>query len=348
MNLLTVFWNLVIESAPWLLLGYLLAGIIKQVIPSEWVHRQLAKPGFVSIVKGAFIGAPLPLCSCGVIPTALAVRKAGASKGATASFLVATPETGVDSISFSYAVLGPIFAIARPIAALLSAIVAGALVNSFDKEEMRAEPEQASNSCCHSKQQDAVVEAGLGAKLISAVQYGYGRMISDTAKWLLIGLVAATIITAVVPQSFFLRWGDGLLAMVVMIVVGLPMYICATASTPVAAGLLFAGLSPGAALVFMLTGPATNIATMGVIKKELGMRSLIAYMVGVSVTAIVCGLLLNQLYELFSWTLQLSMMEHAESYPLWRQLAAVLLAALLARVWLQPLFNRKPTLVEAA
>jgi len=232
MSLLTIFWNLVIESAPWLLLGYLLAGIIKQVIPAEWVHKQLAQPGFMSIVKGAFIGAPLPLCSCGVIPTALAVRRAGASKGATSSFLVATPETGVDSISFSYAILGPIFAIARPIAALTSAIVAGVLVNGFDKEKHAEVPEQKSSSCCHGKKEGTVVvaEPSLGAKLVSAVQYGYGRMISDTAKWLLIGLLAATIITAVVPQSFFLRWGDGLLAMLIMVVVGLPMYICATGS----------------------------------------------------------------------------------------------------------------------
>lgn len=349
MNLLTIFWNLVIESAPWLLIGYLLAGVIKQVIPSEWVHKQLAKPGFVSIVKGAFIGAPLPLCSCGVIPTALAVRKAGASKGATSSFLVATPETGVDSISFSFAVLGPIFAIARPIAALTSAIVAGVLVNSFDTEEELVEPVKAAGSCCHSKQQEqAEPQTGLGEKLISAVQYGYGRMISDTAKWLVIGLVAATIITAVIPQSFFLQWGDGLVAMIVMVVVGLPMYICATASTPVAAGLLFAGISPGAALVFMLTGPATNIATMGVIKEQLGMRSLTAYMAGVIITAIACGLLLNELYAVFGWQLQLSMMEHGESYPLWRQLAAVLLCALLARVWLQPLFAHKTEMLESS
>ena len=352
MNILTIFWNLVIESAPWLLIGYLLAGIIKQVIPSEWVHKQLAKPGFASIAKGAFIGAPLPLCSCGVIPTALAVRKAGASKGATSSFLVATPETGVDSISFSFAVLGPVFAIARPIAALISAIVAGVLVNSFDKEEDVIEPVKAESSCCHSKKQEEMRAAnaaapGLGEKMISAVQYGYGRMISDTAKWLLIGLVAATLITAAVPQSFFLQWGDGLLAMIVMVIVGLPMYICATASTPVAAGLLFAGVSPGAALVFMLTGPATNIATMGVIREQLGARSLLAYMVGVIVSAIACGLILNQLYALYGWPLQLTMMEHGESYPLWRQLAAVLLCALLARVWLQPLFVRRAELLES-
>lgn len=348
MNLLSIFWSLVIESAPWLLIGYLLAGIIKQVIPSEWVHKQMAEPGFVSIVKGAFIGAPLPLCSCGVIPTALAVRKAGASKGATSSFLVATPETGVDSISFSFAVLGPVFALARPIAALSSAIVAGLLVNSFDPEEEAIEPVKAESSCCHSKEQEeSAREPGLGEKMISAVQYGYGRMISDTAKWLLIGLVAATLITAAVPQSFFLQWGDGLLAMIVMVLVGLPMYICATASTPVAAGLLFAGVSPGAALVFMLTGPATNIATMGVIREQLGTRSLIAYMVGVIVSAIVSGLTLNQLYGLYGWPLQLSLMEHGASYPLWRQLAAVLLCALLARVWLQPLFERRAELLES-
>jgi uncharacterized protein len=352
MNLLGIFWNLVIESAPWLLVGYLLAGIIKQVIPSEWVHKQLAKPGFVSIVKGAFIGAPLPLCSCGVIPTALAVRKAGASKGATSSFLVATPETGVDSISFSYAMLGPIYAIARPIGALTSAILAGILVNSFDKEENEVEETASCSSCCSSKKESAVSEVaeeepGLGEKLIAAVQYGYGRMISDTAKWLLIGLGAATIITALVPQSFFLQWGDGVVAMLVMVVVGLPMYICATASTPVAAGLLFAGISPGAALVFMLTGPATNIATMGVIKEQLGTRSLLAYLVGVIATAIVCGLVLNELYAAFQWPLQLSMMEHGENPALWRQLAAVLLAGLVARVWIQPLFTRKPKMVEA-
>jgi len=339
MNLLSIFWDLVLESAPWLLVGYLLAGIIKQVIPSSWVEKQLSTSGPVSIIKGAFIGAPLPLCSCGVIPTALAIRKAGASKGATSSFLVATPETGVDSISFSYAVLGPIFAIARPIGALISAIVAGLMVLVLDKEDAPVEEVSSCGGCCGGKKQETEQEPTFGQKLIGAVQYGYGRMISDTAKWLVIGLVAAAIITAVVPQSFFLRWGDGLLAMLIMVVVGLPMYICATASTPVAASLLFAGISPGAALVFMLTGPATNIATMGVIKEQLGMRSLIAYLTGVIGTAIVSGLVLNELYEAYAWPLQLSMAEHGEGFPLWRQLLGVLLVALIARVWLQPLWQ---------
>ncbi|MCI5108193.1 MAG: SO_0444 family Cu/Zn efflux transporter [Pseudomonadales bacterium] len=342
MEVISIFWDLVVESAPWLLAGYLLAGIIKQVIPSSWIEKQLAEPGMLPVIKGAFIGAPLPLCSCGVIPTALAIRKAGASKGATSSFLVATPETGVDSISFSYAVLGPIFALFRPIGALVSAIIAGTLVLLFDKEEAPvAKAASSGGSCCASKKQEAVVdERSLGQRLVAAVQYGYGRMISDTAKWLAIGLIAAALITSVVPQSFFLQWGDGLLAMLIMVAVGLPMYICATASTPVAASLLFAGISPGAALVFMLTGPATNIATMGVIREQLGNRSLIAYLAGVIGTAVACGLILNQLYASFGWPLQLSMEEHGHGFPVWRHLLGVVLVALILRVWIQPPLQR--------
>jgi uncharacterized membrane protein YraQ (UPF0718 family) len=339
MTLLENFWNLVIESAPWLLVGYLLAGVIKQVIPSSWVEKQLAEPGLASVVKGAFIGAPLPLCSCGVIPTALAIRKSGASKGATASFLVATPETGVDSISFSFAILGPVFTIARPIAALVSAIVAGILVRVIDTDDNLVVEEKSCGSCCSSNKAESV-EPSMQKKLISAVNYGYGRMISDTAKWLSIGLVAATVITTYVPQSFFLQWGDGLVAMMIMVVVGLPMYICATASTPVASSMLFAGISPGAALVFMLTGPATNIATMGVIREQLGNRSLIAYLIGVICTAIICGLMLNQLFNVFGWSLQLELMAHGETWPLWRQLAAVLLTVLVLRVFVSPLLTR--------
>ncbi len=365
MIFLASFWDLVVESAPWLLAGYLLAGIIKQVIPDRWIKGQLARPGAGPVLKAAFIGAPLPLCSCGVIPAALGIRKAGASRGATSSFLVATPETGVDSISFSYAVLGPIFAVSRPVGAILSAIAAGLLVNAMHREDetaaadccaaaqLKQAPQEseaadaAASACCASAQQRAK-PLPLGERFVKAIAYGYGRMIADTAKWLVIGLAAAALVAVLVPQSFFLRWGDGLPAMIVMVIVGLPMYICATASTPVAAGFLFAGISPGAALVFLLTGPATNIATMGVIREQMGTRSLIAYLIGVIGTAIACGLLLNELYAWFGWPLQLSAMAHGESWSWWRHGLAVLLSALVLRVWIQPLFAQRGRLAESA
>jgi hypothetical protein len=212
----------------------------------------------------------------------------------------------------------------------------------FDREEpVIEEKSQSCGNCCTDSQQETSQTVSLGQRFLNAVRYGYGRMIQDTAKWLVIGLVAAPFITALVPQSFFLQWGDGLLAMLIMVIVGLPMYICATASTPVAASLLFAGISPGAALVFMLTGPATNIATMGVIREQLGLRSLVAYLIGVIGTAIACGLILNELYQVLNLSLQLEIIEHGQSYPLWRQLAAVFLTSLVASVWLQPMLSRQ-------
>jgi uncharacterized membrane protein YraQ (UPF0718 family) len=214
------------------------------------------------------------------------------------------------------------------------------MVSAVDKDESPIEPEPVKSSCCSSKQAPAEAERSFAEKLVASVKYGYGRMISDTAKWLIIGLVGAAVVTTFVPQSFFLQWGDGLMAMIVMVIVGLPMYICATASTPVAASLLFAGISPGAALVFMLTGPATNIATMGVIKDQLGVKALVAYLISVIATAIICGLLLNLAYQQFGWALQLNIMEHGETIPLWRHIAAIVLAALVLRVYAQPVFER--------
>lgn len=339
---------MVIESAPWLLLGYFIAGLIKQVIPTQWIEKQLATPGLLSITKGALIGAPLPLCSCGVIPTALAVRQAGASKGATASFLVATPETGVDSIAFSYAILGPVFAFARPMGALFSAITAGIAVNVFGQEELTQSAEKPTGCCSSEKSvEESATRESFPERLVMALQYGYGRMISDTAKWLVIGLVAAAAMTTFIPESFFLQWGDGLGAMLLMVLAGLPMYICATASTPVAAGLLFAGVSPGAALVFMLTGPATNIATMGVIKEQLGSRSLMAYLLSVIGAAIACGLLLNAIYDAFESPLRYMNVSHGETTPIWRQGLAVLLSCLVLRVWIRRLVVNEGNLVEA-
>lgn len=340
MNFLYNFWLIIVESAPWLLVGYLLAGIINEIIPSSWVRKQLAANSWLTVIKGALIGAPLPLCSCGVIPAAVAIRKAGASRGASASFLVATPETGVDSVAFSYAVLGPLYAIARPIAAVFSAIATGLLVNALDNKDERAETTVATtSSCCASKTncspEQKSVPIPLAKKFTAALNYGYNTMIADTAGWLLIGFIAAAAITTWVPQSFFMQWGTGIGAMLIMVLIGLPMYICATASTPIAASFLFAGISPGAALVFLLTGPATNVATIGIIKQHLGMRSLVAYLIGVTGSAIFCGLLLDYYVEISNWHFDKLSYDGYEHFAWWRHAAAILLCALVLRIFLQ-------------
>ena len=303
MQLIRNFTELFMESAPWLMLGLFIAGMMRSYLPSDLLARHLGKPGFTSVVKAALIGAPLPLCSCGVIPAAVGLRRSGASKAATTSFLISTPETGVDSISVSYAMLGPFMAIVRPIAAIVSAIAAGLLVGRDEESKpvkkkacccKKEEPEE-EVSCC-SKEPTPSAGAVLG-KLKSGLRFTCVDLVKDITLWLMIGLVFAALVKTYVPNEFLAQWGDGFLAFVVMAAIGVPMYICATASTPIAAGLLFSGVSPGAVLVFMLVGPATNLATMGLVKVELGTRALFAYLGGGIGVGFAFGYLTNFMAE---------------------------------------------------
>lgn len=361
------FWQLFVISAPWLLLGLFIAGLIKVYLPKNFLIKHLGKEGFVSTVKAALIGAPMPLCSCGVIPAALGLRRAGASKSATTAFLVSTPETGVDSISVSYVLLGPFMAVIRPIAAITSAIVAGLLVGR-DKDktsEENAHKHDVKETCCSKKEPkveisccskkepeskpaevaccsenkhqtphshtDTIGEPS--SRIFEALHFSCTKLLQDTAKWLLIGLFFAALIQTFVPNDFFTQWGTGILAMVVVVLISIPMYICATASTPIAAGLLLSGVSPGAVLVFMLAGPATNIATLGVVINELGKRAVAAYLTGVIGIAIIFGLLTDFLVETYGIEVAPMLGEENHVLPHWlMQAFAILLIALLIRL----------------
>lgn len=328
MELFSNFVLLFTESAPFLLLGMLIAGMINQWIPRTWVEKTLG--GKSSIVNAALIGAPLPLCSCSVIPVAMGIRRSGASKASTASFLVATPETGVDSIGITYALMGPIMAVARPIAAIISAIVAGLLVLWFGKPDAATEQEPQANtttSCCHKAK---AAPSSISEKIQAAFVFGYGQLLRDFMLWFLIGIFFAALVTTVVPVGFLNQYAQGILAMLVVVLISIPMYVCATASTPIAVGLLLSGITPGAALVFMLTGPATNIATLMVIKNELGKRELGLYLVAIVSSALISGLILDALFEQFDWQLQLSHGEHSDMVGIFYQGCALVLAGLIA------------------
>jgi len=287
------FIALFVESAPWLLMGFTIAGIMKVFIPSELLAKHLGEPGLMATVKAALLGAPLPLCSCGVIPAALGLRRSGASKAATTSFLISTPETGVDSVTVSYAMLGPFMAVIRPVAAISTAITAGLLVGKDTDEPMSTAPIK--NCCAVNPPRDSNRQESLPSRLKASFQFTFVDLIRDISLWLLIGLGMAALVKAYIPTEFLAQWGDGFMAFVVMALIGVPMYICALASTPIAAGLLFAGVSPGATLVFMLVGPATNIATIGLVKRELGTRALAAYLSSVVGVGFAFGYLTNYL-----------------------------------------------------
>lgn len=336
------FSALFIESAPWLLLGFAIAGFIKVFIPKNYLNRHLGGNNLWTTVKAAFIGAPLPLCSCGVVPTALGLRRAGVSKNATVSFLIATPETGIDSVSITYALMGPFMAIARPISAIFSAITAGILVGKTSEEviEQNSDPIEPSNTtntdekkCCSSKKAEEDIEAKIEKqtiqeKLALGSRFAFIEMLDDIVIWFLIGLAFAAAIETWVPVSFLTHWGDSWVTFVIMALIGIPMYICATASTPIAAGLLLSGISPGAVLVFMLAGPATNLGTMGIILKELGKKATFAYLIGVILTSFICGYLTNYLVTLWGIQILPHMTTHAMDKNLIDYAATTVLAML--------------------
>ncbi|MES9942245.1 MAG: SO_0444 family Cu/Zn efflux transporter [Candidatus Thiodiazotropha sp. 6PLUC2] len=299
MSLLHNLFDLYLEAAPWLLLGLVMAGLLKAWLPPGMLQQKLGQGRFLPVIKASLIGAPLPLCSCGVLPAAMALRRSGASKSATVSFMISTPETGPDSIAITYALLGPFMALLRPVAAVVSALFTGLLNNLFDSQQEIKQPSNilpvidstasgcSEGACCAV---DREKNEGIWQRSVAGLKYAFTAILDDIGLWLIAGLILAALVMSYIPTESLSSWGSGLPAMLMMLLVGIPMYICATASTPLAAAMILAGISPGTVLVFLLAGPATNLATIGVIHREMGVRTLVIYLLGISLSSILIGL----------------------------------------------------------
>ena len=309
---------LITGMSPYLLLGFLLAGLMHAFVPGKFYTKYLSRKSFRSVLNAALLGIPLPLCSCGVIPTAMSLRKEGASKGAVVSFLIATPQTGVDSIIATFSLMGLPFAIVRPIAALFTAIFGGVIVDKAEPEKKccchSEEKETEEHSCCcHSHKEEAEhvchchseekkAEDGCHShksfftKIKEALTYAYVDMIEDVGKWLVVGLVVAAAITVLVPTEYFAVFqGNTLASMLLVLCIAMPMYLCATGSIPIAVALMMKGLTPGAALVMLMAGPACNFASMLLIRRSLGLRTMLVYILSIVLGAVAFGYLIDML-----------------------------------------------------
>lgn len=288
------------EMAPYLLLGFFFAGLLRAFVPKGVCRRHLAPRNMRSVVKAAALGIPLPLCSCGVIPTSVGLRREGASHGACTSFLIATPQTGVDSITATYSLMGLPFAIVRPIAALFTAMFGGWLVNRFAKEDEAVSAEASlhheQEACSDSCQPEETEGGTFLAKFRSGMRYAFVEMLQDVGKWLVVGLLIAALITVAVPNEWLAALHEyKLLNMVIVLAVAVPMYVCATGSIPIAVSLMAKGLTPGAALVLLMAGPAVNSASMLVIGRVFGKRTLKLYLLAIIIGAVGFGLCIDYL-----------------------------------------------------
>ena len=330
------------DAAVFVLFGFIVAGLLHVFIPTKMMRRFLGTGRFGPVIRASIIGLPLPLCSCGVLPAAIGLRRQGASKGATVSFLISTPETSVDSIAISFALLDPIMAIFRPVAAFITALVSGVACDrivSGEEEERKEEVE--SHACCeiHGKQG----EGTLRARLTHGARFAFVEMMEDLGKWLLIGIAIAAVISAAVPKDTLEHIPGGRpVAMLAMLVVGVPLYMCSTSSTPLAASLILAGVSPGAVLVLLLAGPATNSAGIIMIARELGKKAAAVYLSSVAVVSILMGVLLDVVYDHIVGTPAKALIGTAsEALPEWLRIGgAVVLAGLLVRTLAVKLLKR--------
>ena len=288
----SAFWMTLTQMSPYLLLGFGVAGALSVLISAEFVERHLGGHGIWPLLKASLFGIPLPLCSCGVIPVTMSLRKHGASKGAAISFLLSTPQTGADSILVTYSLLGPVYAVFRPVAALVTGLVGGTLVAVVDREKKAEEVEPCNDECCADKEKRPWY--------VRMLKYGFLTLPRDIGTSMLVGLGVAALIAAVIPDDYFAPLlGGGVVAMLVMMVLGIPVYVCATASVPVAVALIMKGVSPGAVLVFLMTGPATNAAALTTIWASLGGKTAITYLLTVAGSAIAAGMVLDGFFGYF-------------------------------------------------
>ena len=344
------FIDLVTEMSPYLLLGFLLAGLMHAFIPGTIYSKYLAKPNMRSVVLAALFGIPLPLCSCGVLPTAMSLRREGASKGAAVSFLIATPQTGVDSIIATFSLMGLPFAIIRPIAALATAIFGGKMVNVIEGDEGAGKidgthelsnEDHCGDDCCggHDKAPTSFV-----GKVIEALRYAYIDMMESVGKWLVVGLIVAGLITIFVPDSYFEIFKDNsFTSMLLVLCISIPMYLCATGSIPIAVALMMKGLTPGAALVLLMAGPACSVASVLVVSKVLGRRTLTAYLFSIISGAVGFGLVTDYLLPR-AWFMSHLVANDAcceEENSLFATSCTILLFLLLANAFIRRRFRSK-------
>lgn len=327
-------WQIFVEAAPFVLFGFFAAGLLKVLIPEKVIVKHLGGNGFRSVFKASLFGIPLPLCSCGVIPVAVGLRKQGASKGATASFLVSVPETGIDSIAITWALLDPLMTIIRPVSAFLTALTTGVFINLLPEEPPRPSDRSVSGCCLKtpSDENSSTHKKPLLQKLKDGVVYAFTDLLKDIGGWFLLGILIAGIISYFVPVDFVDRFlGGEYSSLLIMLVVGIPLYICASASTPIAAALVLKGLSPGAALVFLLAGPATNAATMTVVAKHLGKTATVVYVAAIALCSLTAGWLVNRIYAWLSIDIQdwASHLVHGEESWIYLASAFVLTGLLL-------------------
>lgn len=308
--------------SPYLLLGFFVAGLLGAFVPVSFIQNHLGKRGLWQIVKASLLGVPIPLCSCSVIPVATSLRRHGATQGATVSFLTSTPQTGVDSIAATWGLLGPVFALFRTLVAFITGVICGAAVEAFTPSAEQSE------AGCNDEHCPACHQGSKTNKWKQVFTYGFGVLPRDIGRALLLGILLSGLLGALVPEDFFTRYiRSEWLSMLAVLTLGIPLYVCSTGSIPIALAMIGMGLSPGAALVFLITGPATNAATITTVLQTMGRRVMTIYLLTLTGCSLAAGWLLNRILP--AQVITEHVHQHAAGTGWFEQVCALILSGLL-------------------
>ncbi len=363
MEYLLNLWDLFVDMSFYIVIGLLFTGLLHSFVNKDAILKHIGKNTMGSVVKASVLGVPLPLCSCGVVPTAMYLGKSGGSKGAVVSFLTSTPQTGVDSLIATYGLMGPLFAVYRAIAAFFSGIISGMISNLFCRNEVinyeegksscgcsGTHQEESSCGCSGSHQEESSCgcssshkEPSLGAKIVGVFTYAFGEFLDEIAGHFVIGLLIAALISTYLPPEILSNFSNPLISMLAMLVIGIPMYICSTASIPIALSLMMKGISPGAAFVFLFAGPVTNIASLAMLSKSLGKKILTVYLASVAVCSILFGFILDAIISLTGYTGIQDIVEgkHEHEMPMYMIVVAIVFGLLVLRSLGKKLFLKE-------
>ena len=323
----------------YILIGLLIAGFLKQIIPDDFVVKHLGKGSISSVLKATLFGIPLPVCSCSVVPLAQGLRKQGASKGAVQSFLISSPITGVDSILATYSFFGLFFTIFRVMTSLIIAIIVGLIQNFIEKDDSLLKEDSSFSSCGCSSSCDDIKEEKKRFSIKKVFSYAYVTLFIDMAKPLLIGLLFGAIFTTFAPKEYTsLLFENQILTYIIIILFSMPLYVCATASLPIAAALMMEGMSAGAAFIFLTAGPATSAITMSVVYKMLGKTSLIIYLSTIGILSLIFGFIFDLFFNDIN-ILQFSL--HNEEANLFSQISSFIMLFLISYHLIKPWLRRK-------
>ncbi|MGM0607261.1 MAG: SO_0444 family Cu/Zn efflux transporter [Candidatus Muiribacteriota bacterium] len=303
MQVLVEIWEILGQMSLSLIFGFLIAGILSEYINEKFIQKHLGKNSLMNSIKASFFGIPLPICSCGIIPLISMLKKSGASDASIISFLISTPQTGADSIAVTYSLLGPVYAVYRPVSAFISGILGGFTAFFLKEKKATIKCELETCSSCSTQNIEKNVGKNNNSKIKNRIsnilKYAFITIPKDISVSLAVGLLISALISTFVPESFFIRFAgyNNIQAMLLMIIAGIPIYICSTSSVPIAASLVLQGISPGAALIFLMTGPATNSATIISIFKIMGKKNFFIYLFSIIITALLSGILMDILFK---------------------------------------------------